>query len=158
MLRSRQIISIFKGKFLLSKARIFLTPVITRSAATYPRANQFSLITKTLQHVARLTGIIILIACLYASAGTNGQELITINMKGAPPEKVFLEIELRSGYSVFYNTEMLKYSGPVTIEMKDATISDVMEQCLKGLPLEFNIQDKTIFVKKNYLITKRPSP
>src|SRR6185312_1070919 len=116
-------------------------PLNARSAPTYPR-NQFSPVTKTLRRVVRLTAIIILIGCLHASAGVNAQERISINMKSAPLEKVFAEIEARSGYTVFYNTEVLKYSGPVTIEMKDALIGEVMRQVLKGLPLEYNIQDK----------------
>lgn len=138
--------SIFR--FPLSGVRTFSQALVARSAAPYPRINQLLSITKTLQRVVRLTGIIILIGCLNASARTNAQERITINMKSARLDKIFSEIELRSGYTVFYNTEVLKYAGdPISIEVKDATISDVMHQVLKGLPLEFNIQDKTIFVK-----------
>ena len=138
--------SIFKDRTPFVKVRSSSQP-FTRSGAPYPRAKQIPSITKTLLRVVRLTGIIILIACLHVSAGINAQERISINMKSAPLEKVFAEIELRSGYTVFYNTEVLKYSGRITVEMKDATVSDVMHQVLKGLPLEFNIQDKTIFVK-----------
>ncbi len=71
-------------------------------------------------------------------------------MRGATLEKVFSEIEKRSGYTVFYNTEVLKAAGSslVSLDVRDATIEDVMHQCLKGLPLEFLVQDKTIFVKK----------
>ncbi|HEV9035726.1 MAG TPA: SusC/RagA family TonB-linked outer membrane protein [Puia sp.] len=138
--------STFKDRSPFVKARPSNQP-FARSAAPYPRANHIASITKTLLLAVRLTGIVILIACLHASAGINAQDRISINMKSAPLEKVFAEIELRSGYTVFYNTEVLKYSGPITVEMKDAMVADVMRHVLRGLPLEFNIQDKTIFVK-----------
>lgn len=105
---------------------------------------------KTLVRVVKLTVIIMLVGLLQVSARTTAQTRISINMRGATLEKVFTEIEKRSGYTVFYNTEVLKAAGTnlVNLDLKDATIEDVMHQCLKGLPLEFSVQDKTIFVKR----------
>jgi len=87
---------------------------------------------------------------LQVSARTVGQTRISISLRAATLEKTFAEIEKKSGFTVFYNTDVLKVAGSslVSVDMKDATIEDVMRQCLKGLPLEFTVQDKTIFVKK----------
>ena len=103
---------------------------------------------KTVVRAVKLTALFLLIGFIHLSARTTAQQRISINMKAAPLDKIFAEIEKRSGYTVFYNTDVLKTAGLVTIDMKDASIEDVLHQCLKGLPLEFTIQEKTIFVKK----------
>jgi TonB-linked SusC/RagA family outer membrane protein len=120
------------------------------AAAPKPKTIVHSSTCKTLVRAVKLTVIIMLVGLLQVSARTTAQTRISINLRGATLEKVFSEIEKRSGYTVFYNTEVLKAAGSslVSLEMKDATIEDVMHQCLKGLPLEFLVQDKTIFVKK----------
>jgi len=105
-------------------------------------------INKTVLRAVKLTAFLLLLGFLHLSARTIAQQRISITMKSAPLEKVFTEIEKQSGYTVFYNVEVLKTAGAITLDMKDATIEDVMHQCLKGLPLEFTVQDKTIFVKK----------
>lgn len=127
--------------------------LFTQSAeATAPKPKtEFDLRTcKTLVRAVKLTVIIMLVGLLQVSARTTAQTRISITLRGVTLEKVFSEIEKRSGYTVFYNTEVLKTagSGLVSLNMKDATIDDVMRECLKGLPLEFSIQDKTVFVKK----------
>lgn len=105
---------------------------------------------KTLVRAVKLTVIIMLVGLLQVSARTTAQTRISLSLRAATLEKVFSEIEKRSGYTVFYNTEVLKAAGAslVSVSVHDATIEDVMQQCLKGLPLEFSVSDKTIFVKK----------
>lgn len=127
--------------------------LFTQSAeatAPKPKTNFDFRTCKTLVRAVKLTVIIMLVGLLQVSARTTAQTRISISLKGATLEKVFSEIEKRSGYTVFYNTEVLKTagSGLVSLSMKDATIDDVMRECLKGLPLEFSVQDKTVFVKK----------
>jgi TonB-linked SusC/RagA family outer membrane protein len=102
---------------------------------------------KIILRIMKLTAIVLLVGFLHVSARTNAQERISISLKHATLDKTFAEIEKRSGHTVFYNTEVLKSAALVTLDLKDATIDEVMRQCLKGLPLEFSIQDKTIFVK-----------
>jgi TonB-dependent starch-binding outer membrane protein SusC len=102
----------------------------------------------TFVRAVKLTAVILLICFLQVSAHSSAQQRISISLKSAALDKVFAEIEKRSGYTIFYNTEVLKSAGLVTIEIKDASVEDVLRQCLKGLPLEFTVQDKTIFVKK----------
>jgi TonB-dependent starch-binding outer membrane protein SusC len=120
------------------------------AAAPKPKTIVYSSTCKTLVRVVRLTVIIMLCGLFQVSARTSAQTRISIKLHGATLEKVFSEIEKRSGYTVFYNTEVLKAAGAslVSLDLNDATIDDVMHQCLKGLPLEFTVQDKTIFVKK----------
>jgi len=128
--------------------KIFAQP--QEANAPKPKTIDYSSTCKTLVRAVKLTVIIMLAGLLQVSARTNAQTRISLTLRGATLEKVFIEIEKRSGYTVFYNTEVLKAAGGslVSVALKDATIDDVMQQCLKGLPLEFSVQDKTVFVKK----------
>src|SRR5579864_6485839 len=94
---------------------------------------------KPFLRAVRLTGILLLIGFLQVSAGTTAQQRFSISLRNAPLEKVFSEIEKKSGYTVFYNTDVLRASGMISIDVKDATIEDLLHQCLKGLPLEFTV-------------------
>jgi len=97
----------------------------------------------------KLTCFLLLAGLLQVSARTVAQTRISLSLKGVTLEKAFAEIEKRSGYSVFYNTDVLKSATSlISFQVHDATIDDVLHQCLKGLPLQFTIQDKTVFVKK----------
>ena len=116
-------------------------------AAKPQRINPYTC--KTLIRTVKLTAIIILIGLLQVSAKSTAQQHISISIHSASLEKAFAEIEKRSGYTVFYNVDVLKAAGLVTLDIKDASIEDVMRQCLKGLPLAFTVQEKTIFVKKD---------
>lgn len=133
--------------------RKFFPETVEVTARLKPRTCDSSGICKLFLRVVKLTAITLLIGFLQLSARTTAQLRISISLKSASLEKVFAEIEKRSGYTVFYNTDVLKTTSLVTVDMKDATIEDVLRQCLKGLPLVFTMQDKTIFIKKE---TRKP--
>jgi TonB-linked SusC/RagA family outer membrane protein len=104
-------------------------------------------IRKTWLRAMKLTAFIILIACLQVSARTNAQRL-SISLKNSPLEKLFSEIEHQTSYVFFYDAAILKDAKPVTVEVHDASVEDILKTTLKGQSLDFSINDKTIFVKK----------
>lgn len=70
-------------------------------------------------------------------------------MKNASLEKAFREIKKQTGYEFLYTDEMLEKAKPVFIEAKNATIEDVLNQCFKDQPLNYEVIEKTIVVKPN---------
>jgi hypothetical protein len=80
---------------------------------------------KTLMRTVKLMAILILVGLLQVSAKTTAQQHISISIRSAKLEKAFAEIEKRSGYTIFYNVEVLKAAGLVTLNVKDASIEDV---------------------------------
>ena len=97
--------------------------------------------------VMRLTGIIILAACLHASAGGYAQT-ISLSEKNASLEKIFKEIKKQAGYDFFYESKLLKDSKPIDIDVTNASIEEVLNICFREQPLSFTIVEKTILVKK----------
>src|SRR5687767_3685536 len=104
--------------------------------------------------VMKLTAIIILSACLTMSANGYCQK-VTISEKNASLEKVLLEIKKQTGYVFFYDVNIFDGAKPVTIQVKDVAIEQVLKEMLQDQPLDYIIDDKTIsIVKKDPSILK----
>ncbi|HLT81656.1 MAG TPA: SusC/RagA family TonB-linked outer membrane protein [Cyclobacteriaceae bacterium] len=76
---------------------------------------------------------------------------VTINERNAPLEKIFREIKRQTGYVFFYNQEFLRKARNVTVQLRDAPLTDALDQCLKGQPLSYVIENKSI------IITEKPA-
>nr|WP_295872388.1 SusC/RagA family TonB-linked outer membrane protein [uncultured Chitinophaga sp.] len=96
---------------------------------------------------AHLTALLLLLAALSVSA-TGYAQKITLSMQQAPLEQVFAAIRQQTGYYFLYNNDLLKKAGKVNVQVKDADITTVMDQCLAGQPLAYKIIDRTISLKE----------
>ncbi|HVU84205.1 MAG TPA: carboxypeptidase-like regulatory domain-containing protein, partial [Puia sp.] len=94
----------------------------------------------------RLIAIIMLATCLQVSA--RGYSQITLSERDAPLEKVFREIQKQSGYDILCTYELLQQAGRVTVNLKNVTLGQAVEECLKGKGLSYEIQEKTIVIKR----------
>jgi len=102
--------------------------------------------TKKMLLIMRLTAIILLAACLGASAHGNAQQ-VTLSLKNASIETVFKEISKQTGYEFLYGSKMLRVAKPVSIEVRNTDLKQVLDLCFSEQPLTFNIVDKTIIIK-----------
>lgn len=93
----------------------------------------------------KLTAIILLIACLTASARTYSQ--ITLAEKNAPLTKVFREIQKQSGYDFFYSYEVVSKAGTVSVNVKNVSLETAVKTVLKGKSLDYQIIGKTVVIK-----------
>lgn len=100
----------------------------------------------------RLTAMIMLVFCLQLSAKTYSQK-ISLSQRSASLKSVFREIEKQSGYRFFYKDKVLKDLPPVQVQAKSAGIRDVLEQCLSGTGLMYDIVDDVIVIRQ-----KPPAP
>src|SRR5690625_429179 len=55
-------------------------------------------------------------------------------------------LESKSGYSIFYDQAIVSESPSVSVDLKNADLSQVLEAVLKNRSLTYNIQGKTIFL------------
>lgn len=97
--------------------------------------------------VVKLIAIIVLGACLQASAGAFSQN-ITFSGKNVPLEKVFSIIYKQSGYTVFCDYSLIKEAKKVSLKVKDASVQAVMNECMKDQSLAYEIVDKTIIIER----------
>lgn len=108
------------------------------------KPNQHHPRSKTILLAMKLTTFILLIACLHVSA--KGITQVTFSGKDVPLERVFEAIKKQTGYSFLYNSDAIKKARPVTIDVKDMPVEEVLAECLRGQPFDFKVADKTIFI------------
>ncbi|MDH7463173.1 TonB-dependent receptor [Chitinophagaceae bacterium 26-R-25] len=104
--------------------------------------------------VMKLTAIILLCACLQVNARGFGQQTVTLSEKNASVKQIFKEINRQTGFKFFYQEELLKQAGKVSIDVKNVSIDDALKICFRDLPFEYTIENATIVVKpaqKKYL-------
>ena len=104
------------------------------------------LTTKT-RLVMRLAFVLLLGALLEARAEGIAQQ-ITLEAKNAPLEKVFRAIHAQTGYLFLYSDQQMKKAAKVSLDVKGASLQEVLEQCFRTQPLTFTITDKTIVIKE----------
>lgn len=101
---------------------------------------------KRLLVLARLTFILLLSACLTASASGYSQR-VTLSVKNASLKHVFAEIRKQTGYEFIYKSDLMKRAKSVDISVKDGDINQVLEICFEHQPFGYVIIGKTVVVR-----------
>lgn len=71
---------------------------------------------------------------------------INCSFKNTPLKQVFKDIRKQSGYVFFYPAGTLDKTMPITVNIKNADIGQVLDICLKDQPLTYKIEDKTVLI------------
>ena len=102
--------------------------------------------------IMKITVFILLTTSLQLAARTNAQT-VTLSLKNVNIQKVFKEISKQTGVSILYNEDIFKEFPPCTIDVKNAKIDEVLDNCLKGQPFRYSLEGGIITVEK-----KLPKP
>ena len=105
-------------------------------------------LTTILFRVIRLPAVFFLTALMLVSVRVCGQGHITIKANRLPVQKLFKQLQKQHGYSFFYKTEMNKDLPRVTIDVRNATIVEVLQQCFKGTAFDYMVVDKTVVIRR----------
>lgn len=100
-----------------------------------------------LKRSMRLGFVLTLGIALHLSAAALGQK-VSITAKEAPLEKVFQLITQQTGLNFVYNDQLIEHSGPVSLDVRDAALADVLNQCLTPSELGYTIKYNTIIIKR----------
>lgn len=103
--------------------------------------------------VMKLIAFFLFVACLQASASGYAQK-ISLSQTNVSLKKIFKEIERQSGYQFFYKDRLLKQVENVSVNVRDASVEEVLDQCFKEQPLSYTILDNIIVIKAKKLYTK----
>lgn len=118
---------------------------------------------KSIFRAMKLTVVIFFMACLTASAVGKAQN-ITFSGRNVTLKTIFTEIKKQTDYTVFYNYNILVDAKKVTINVKDASVEEVLNAALKDQQLTYVIEDKMIGIsrktseKKTTVIQTPPPP
>lgn len=71
---------------------------------------------------------------------------ITIHVKAAPLNEVLQEIQQQSSYSFIYTKEDLPLSSPITIDVTNGTIDDVLRLCFENQHVNYRISNQYVIL------------
>jgi TonB-linked SusC/RagA family outer membrane protein len=101
----------------------------------------------------RLSTILILACFMQVSARSYSQS-ITYNYQNESLENVFKVIKQQTGYLVFYDQNELDVKKRVTLDAHNMPLESLMRELLKGQPLSYSFEDKTIIITKRSVVSQ----
>ena len=102
-----------------------------------------------LKHLMRLLNVLLLMTLLCMPLrGFSQEKRFTFEFKHVPVSTVYLHIEKNSDYSFVYNTQELQRIGLKDYRFENATIQEILDYCLKGTDLKYEIRDKHIIISR----------
>lgn len=87
-----------------------------------------------------------IILCLIYS-GNGYSQTITVSLKKVPLERALKEIKKQSGYNFVYTRDQINQSNSVTVQVKNASLKDVLDKCFANQPLTYIIDEKHVIIK-----------
>lgn len=87
------------------------------------------------------------VAVLTIAAQPLWAQNISLSAKQQPLSRLLPELKRQSGYQFFYNDAMLGKATPVSLEVKEMPLKDVLRIIFKDQPLTYAIVAKTVVVK-----------
>jgi len=97
--------------------------------------------------IMRLTTIIIIASLLQVSASTFSQT-VTLKAKNAPLSQIIKEICAQTDYEFLYNKEILKNSKPVSIDVNNLPINDVLKKCFEDQSINYTVENRVVLLEK----------
>lgn len=102
---------------------------------------------KTIFLAMKLTTIILLTACLAASAHGYSQR-VTLSERNSTLEQVFKKIKIQTGYRFLYRSDWMVNAKPVDIVINDGPLQEALDLCFKDQPFTYAIVDQVVIVKQ----------
>ncbi|WP_295127988.1 TonB-dependent receptor [uncultured Chitinophaga sp.] len=94
----------------------------------------------------KMTALLLLVACLHISAKGVSQN-VTLSLKNASLGKLFKEISRQTGVSIVYKEKLLANTSPVTINVDNAPIRQVLDEALKNQPIGYTVEHNMIITR-----------
>ena len=95
----------------------------------------------------RFIVMLLMAGCLLAPAKSFSQP-VSFSGRNISLQAVFNAVKTQTGYVVFFDQDILKNTKLVTISVKNMRLEDFLREILKGQPLKYSIQGKTIFLSR----------
>jgi TonB-linked SusC/RagA family outer membrane protein len=96
--------------------------------------------------IMKLSCALIMLAIMQVSATTYAQK-VTLEVQKAPLEDVLFNLQQQSGYDFIYSSSIVKTAAPVSLSLKNVSITKALDILFADLPLTYLINKKTITIK-----------
>jgi hypothetical protein len=99
--------------------------------------------------IMKLTLLLTVIAIINLTAATYSQgEKLNVNLSSATLGRVFKTIEEQSDFNIFYKDNQINSNIVVNLNMKNATIMEILNEAFKNTHLSYTVLDKIIVISE----------
>lgn len=106
-----------------------------------------STLLKTLLMI-KLVVVLLITALLQVSSAASFSQTVSLKFKNAKLETVLKEIGSQTGYDLVYITPLINEAKPVSINVTNAPLDEVLEKSFSNQTLTYTISNNTIIVQK----------
>ncbi|MDO8992276.1 MAG: STN domain-containing protein, partial [Daejeonella sp.] len=99
----------------------------------------------------KLTFVLLVTALLQISSAASFSQTVSLKFKNAKLETVLKEIGTQTGYDLVYITPLINEAKPVSINVSNAPLRDVLEKSFSNQSLTYTISNNTIIVQQKSL-------
>lgn len=96
--------------------------------------------------IMKLTFVLLVTAFMQLAGATGYAQKISITKENISLQNLLTELETRTGYNFIYNSTMLKNANSVSVNLKDASIKEVLETSFRNQPLTYTINGNTVVI------------
>ncbi len=90
--------------------------------------------------------VLFMVLSLKVSAGLYAQ-VISLKVSNARLDQVMVEIKKQSGFSFWYDDNVLKSSKPVSVQLNNMPLTEALDKVFANQPITYSVTDKTIVLK-----------
>jgi len=121
------------------------------------QASRMRRLTKTLLIMKLI--IFFLVAGLLNAQAKGLSQTINFSGKKVAIEKAFDAIETQTDYSIFANKSLMRGTRQISVSVRDMSVTEFLQLIMKDQPIDFEIINKTIFIKEKAaaVVITRPS-
>jgi TonB-linked SusC/RagA family outer membrane protein len=94
----------------------------------------------------KLITFILLVGSLHVSAHGNAQKVTLIATKISLP-KALNQIKKQTGYSILWNDQLIAAAPLISVNLRNVSITEALDQCLKGLSFTYEINGEFVYIK-----------
>ncbi|WP_187774951.1 TonB-dependent receptor [Pedobacter sp. BS3] len=92
--------------------------------------------------------VFFLLAGLMQVNATGYAQQVTLSEKNAKIAKIFTAIRKQTGFDILCDADIIKNAHPVTLNVKNSNLKNVLEKCFEGQQVTYSIVQNIIVVRK----------
>jgi TonB-linked SusC/RagA family outer membrane protein len=96
--------------------------------------------------IMRLTTVILIATMMQVSASSFAQK-ISLSKTNAPLKTIIKALKIQSGYGFVYTDNLLEKAKPISINVVNASLKQVLGIILEGTELTYSIDNKTVIIE-----------
>jgi len=97
--------------------------------------------------IMKLTMFLLIALIVHVSAATTFAQKLTLKKNKSPLQSVLSDIRSQTGFDFLGDAKLIRQANPVTINVKDAPLNEVLDNIFKGQDISYTVVDKTIVLK-----------